>query len=71
MVFFSRCTRAEKWRYVSPLYLQGELAMYLWASREAGGFGGGHSQRADFHSYLQMYSDEVFFIFSVADTTTE
>ena len=31
---------------------------------QGGGDGmGGHSQRAHFHSYLQMYSDEVFFIF--------
>lgn len=49
----------------SSLFTRG-MAMYLRASR-----GEVHSQWAHFHSYLHMYSDEVFFYISVADTTTE
>lgn len=58
--FFALHKGGEMALCFSSLFTRG-MAMYLWASRGAGM--GGHSQRAHFHSYLQMYSDEGFFIF--------
>lgn len=55
---FSRCTMAEKWRYVSPLFFTRGMAMYLRASK------GERSQSTGTFPFLfTRYSGEDFFLY--------
>lgn len=64
---FSRCTRAENWRYVSPLYLQGERRCI---SRRPGGWGVTVNGHISIPIYTCIQTRFLFYI-SVADTATE